>query len=149
MGAVDSEKQGVAKVQKTFYLNEELAQVVQGLAEGTGASFTKIVTAALLRHLYDLPQLTRARWMRHAVALEERTLPLAAILLRILDEKAEKLEESLKLYADAGLNDLAAEMRQRRKELKECRKMVQTDIEGAPNSTKLLIEIALGTESNI
>ena len=78
-----TERCHVAKKQKTFYLNEELDQVVDAVAQTTGGNFTKIVTAALIQYLFgDLDQPDPC-WMRLAVALERKDLTLPDILVDI------------------------------------------------------------------
>jgi len=85
----------MSKVQKTFYLNAELDTFVSRISESTGASFTKIVTAALIEHLLGGLGPPHPRWMRHAAALEQREAGLAEILLRIADEDVQKAKKRL------------------------------------------------------
>jgi len=82
----------MAKVQKTFYLNDDLERVVDALSSSTGASFTKIVTAALIRYILgDFPT-PDPEWMKQAVALERGEISLPRLLLRCYDHKMATLD---------------------------------------------------------
>jgi hypothetical protein len=85
----------MAKVQKTFYLNEELNQLIEAITESTGASFTKIVTAALIQHLLGKLDRPDPRWMRLCHALETGTLTLPEVLVRIGDDASAESKEKL------------------------------------------------------
>lgn len=94
-GLNTTERTTMAKVQKGLLLNEELAQLIDAIANTTGASFTKIVTAALVQHLLGDLGPPRPRWMRLAVALEHGDLDLRGVLHTIQDEKLADCEANL------------------------------------------------------
>ena len=93
-----TETHPMAKVQKTFYLNEELDRVIDALTQGTGASFTKIVTASLIKYLFGdflLPRNQDQLWMRLAVALERGDLTLPYVALAVADHRELKPDRIL------------------------------------------------------
>jgi len=60
----------MAKTQKTLLLNDQLLRLADAQGKRTGASFTRIVTAAMLQYLFTHPDGPEQLWMEHAVALE-------------------------------------------------------------------------------
>ena len=95
MKSAGTETQPVAKTQKTFYLNDDLAQVVDTVATSTGASFTKIVTAALIENLLGGGGPPSPRWMRLATALERGDMTIADVLLQIHVHKVADAQDRL------------------------------------------------------
>ena len=85
----------MSKVQKTFYLNPQLDTLVDHVTKSTGASFTKIVTAALIKYLLGTLRPPSPKWMQYAVALERGDLELPDILLRIADDRVQEATERL------------------------------------------------------
>ena len=146
MSTVQSEKQGVAKVQKTFYLNEVLAASIDSVCESSGASFTKIVTASVLCYLLGQPLDKKKRWMREAVALETRSLSLATILAHAFQDRIEMAQGQVDIYTALDDDVKAKEWRQNLKELKQTLKRVQEEIEGQPNESDSLIKVFSGIE---
>jgi hypothetical protein len=146
MAAAQEAKQGMAKIQKTFYLNEELSLSVDALCEGTGASFTKIVTASLLCYILGQPVEKKKRWMREAVALEARTLSLTTILVHNLQDRIESAEGQIELYKALDDDASVQRWRETHKRLKWCMKQVQETMEGEPDAVDKLVKLFSGIE---
>lgn len=86
----------MAKVQKTFYLNEELDQLIDAASHTTGASFTKIITAALISYfLRDYPGPPKPESMKLAVSLEKGDLKLSGVLVSVLRNRGDQLQKRL------------------------------------------------------
>lgn len=72
------EPSAMAKTQKTFYLNDDLGKLVAVIEQRSGASFTRIVTAALICYLFEgfkdsepaSPDSPNTDWMSLAMDLE-------------------------------------------------------------------------------
>lgn len=78
---VATETKKMAKVTKSFLLNAELDELIKSLSEHSGASITKIITAALLHYIFGDNPLLHPGWMRLAVLLErgDMSLPYVAV----------------------------------------------------------------------
>lgn len=70
----------VSKRQKNVQLEDSLCDFVDEMQQLTGATYSRIVTAALLHYFFDEPWGRDPIWMQLAVALErgDVTLPYAA-----------------------------------------------------------------------
>lgn len=71
MSRTDMEAPAVAKSQKTFYLEDHVARLLDAYQRRTGATFTRAVTAALLQFLLSEPSGPDQEWMEFAVDLED------------------------------------------------------------------------------
>ena len=65
-----TELTGMAKSQKTFYLNDDLTRLLDHISKRSGASFTRLVTAALLSYVFETPEGPADLWMQYAVSLD-------------------------------------------------------------------------------
>ncbi len=103
MLAESPENATMAKTQKTFYLNDDLGKLVTILEQKSGASFTRIVSAALVRYLFEgfdepSPHATlgpQSLWMRIAVMMERGDMAAEDIpetLLARMVDSAEQLK---------------------------------------------------------
>jgi hypothetical protein len=75
----------MAKVQKTFLINEELHRLVRDHENQTGASFTRTVTAALLQYFFQDPEGPNPVWMEEAIGLEYGEHTVADMPERMLE----------------------------------------------------------------
>ncbi len=76
----------MARKQKTFFLPDDLCEVVQVYADKHGTSFTKIVTAALLTYLGTPMVRNSPTTMALAVDLEKGKINVAQAMLSMLQE---------------------------------------------------------------
>ena|GEM_PF-7086972 len=70
MERATTEVEIVAKTQRSFYLNDDLSRLLEAHSKATGASFTRMMTAAVLKYLFTHPSGPGSEWMEHAVSLE-------------------------------------------------------------------------------
>ena len=81
----------MAKKQRSLLLDENLARLVDAYQQITGATFTRVIAAALIQYLLDRASGPDSRWMRFAVALERGDVTLPDISLQNAEQKvAEK-----------------------------------------------------------
>ncbi|MBI4716588.1 MAG: hypothetical protein HY763_02195 [Planctomycetes bacterium] len=80
-----AEPTGVAKRQKTFYINKDLDTVIEGYARTTGTTFTKIVTAALISYLGQPMSRYDTNAMARAVDLDKGRITLAEAIIACLE----------------------------------------------------------------
>lgn len=69
----------MAKTSKTVMLHEDICALIEAHAERTGASLTKIVTAALLQYFNSDPVGPPAVWMRMTMRTEKGELSPAQV----------------------------------------------------------------------
>lgn len=84
----------MAKKQKTFFLPDDLCEVVQAYADKQGTSFTKIVSAALLTYLATPIGRGDAGTMSVAVELEKGKINIAQAFLTLLQNSSAAFEAS-------------------------------------------------------
>lgn len=101
------ETRSMPKKQKTFYLNEELSKLVDAYVASTGASFTKIVTAALLQYFFESTR-PDPRWMKVAVGLERGDIELGKLPLLVAEARKYEAEQELDLSTREGVPKDAA-----------------------------------------
>lgn len=70
MAEVATESSKMAKIQKSLMVNEDLIRLIEAHQRRTGASFTRVMTAAVMQYLFTQPEGPDALWMEHAVELE-------------------------------------------------------------------------------
>ena len=87
----------MAKRQKTFYLNDEICEMIEAHEAATGASFTKIITAAILKYFFSTPPGPHQHWMSQAVALEKGQCSLADIPIFVCDLEIEHATEGIRI----------------------------------------------------
>lgn len=76
----------MAKKQRSLLLDESLGRLIDAFQEGSGATFTRIVTAAILQYLLREPGGPDPLWMRFAVTLERENNDIPGILLKNVTE---------------------------------------------------------------
>ena len=128
----------MAKVQKSFFLHEDLDKLVQLIEERSGASFTRTVTAALIRYIFDGandPQPAAMFgpdpvWMQIAVALERGRLAVDDIPDEMHNLAIKSVEELLKCQPsgtdDVYLEDLRSRLSARRQGKAEFQSKVES-----------------------
>jgi len=85
----------MAKTQKNFYLNPELSELINDVSRKTGISFTKIVTAALIRYLIrDFPE-RDALSMELAMDLESGAKSLPEVFVKNLESRVRELDRKM------------------------------------------------------
>jgi len=82
----------MAKVSKSFMLNVELSELTDAVSASTGASFTKIVTAALIQYLLGDLDHPHHTWMMAATALEKGDVAIPDLVVQFAQEKIRQLE---------------------------------------------------------
>ena len=97
-----TEPQTMGKTQKTLFINDEVAQLVQACADKTGTSFTKIIHAAILQFFFDSTQGVDMAWVTAAVSLEKGKVPLADVPIQVFEDYARDLDHKLALRKEKG-----------------------------------------------
>jgi len=106
--------QNMAKTQKTFLLNPQLLELVDKVAERSGANFTKIVTAALLQYFFDYcahpedagPIVCPANeWMGRASRLDRGAITVADIPNEVLKEAVDSAKYMLDMHTRGELKE--------------------------------------------
>jgi hypothetical protein len=60
----------MGKSQKAFLIPEDLARVIEAHQKATGATFTRVMIAALLQHFFQDPEGPNPVWMEDAMGIE-------------------------------------------------------------------------------
>ena len=140
----------MAKVQKSFMLNEDLDRLVRALEERSGSNFTRIMHAALMAYLcdsfYDLEEgrsnAPDVVWMRLAVLVDRGEIELGDIPITLLDSIVESCDLMLRGDVDEE-SDITKRHRKRIKDAKKAKRVWEADIEEFGGKIEALIE-ALG-----
>lgn len=122
----------MAKTQKTLYFNPGLTEVVDAHSEATGASFTKIVTAALLNYFFNDIDASATScvgpdplWMKLVWGLENGHFPIEQVPWKIISDlilNAEEAEENAirrKFKPDQNRLDEISTWKRRRAQMRE------------------------------
>ncbi|MBU0718922.1 MAG: hypothetical protein KJ749_11790 [Planctomycetes bacterium] len=80
----------MAKVQKTFYVNDSLARFLDAHQASTGVSFTRIMNAALIQYFFLDPDSPDPEWMERAIALERGEITIGDLPERLMKEAMER-----------------------------------------------------------
>lgn len=94
----------VAKVQKSLLLNEDLVKLIDAQGKFTGASFTRIMTAAVIQYFFSDPIGPDTRWMECAVEIENgetKVGDLPKSMIALCEANALRIK---KLYGDDNPN---------------------------------------------
>lgn len=70
MTIAHAEAKIVGKSQKTVYLDDDLISLLQAQSKASGASLTRMITAAVIQYLFTNPDGPIPYWMEFAVSLE-------------------------------------------------------------------------------
>jgi len=130
----------MARKQKTFFLPDDLCEVVQAYADKHGTSFTKIVTAALLTYLGTPMVRSSPTTMTLAVDLEKGKINIAQAILSMLQEVV-KAFDSAKVsdHPEKNMSTEEVVMKFFKHSLKEAIADLHAAIAGAENPTKAVI----------
>ncbi|MEK6674657.1 MAG: hypothetical protein AABZ47_03270 [Planctomycetota bacterium] len=94
MNEVLSGLQVMAKKQRSLLLDDRLSQLIDAMQLGSGATFTRIVSAALLQFIFDDSPGSDARWIRFAVQLERGDITITDIPVLLSAERVHYNEDT-------------------------------------------------------
>lgn len=86
----------VAKKQVNAWMDESLLRLLQEAPGTTGATMTRIVSAALLQHIFSYPHGPAMRWMRAAIAVEQGEISVGEVPLWIARAERDSLGAQIK-----------------------------------------------------
>lgn len=92
----------MAKKQRSLLLDEHLALLIEAVQNATGATFTRIITAAVIRYFFDEPA-GSPRWMKIAMALERGDATVADIPLSLATALVFEYQREADLFKQAGI----------------------------------------------
>ncbi len=140
----------VAKVQKTIMVHEDLYRVIEAIEAKSGASFPRIVTAALLQHVLqtfanpevDQPHGPESTWMNAAVLLERGEVSVADLPGQLLRESVQGRERWINALTneDQPNEELIATLRKELKGVKRVEKVWLAHVEEFGGQTEALID---------
>ena len=132
----------MARKQKTFFLPDDLCEVVQAYADKRGTSFTKLVTAALLNYL-SVPIIRDSpTTMTIAVDLEKGKVNIAQAFLAVLQGAMQGFDSAK--VSDRPKKNMSTEevvLNFYKHSLKEAIADLHAAIAGAENPTKAVIAV--------
>ncbi len=145
-----SEQAQMAKSQKSFYLGDDLAGVLDAHMKRTGATLTRVVTASLLQYLLrtfanpevDQPHGPESTWMNAAVLLERGEVSVADMPGQLLRESVQGRERWIKalMNEDQPDEEQIAALRKELKGVKRVEKVWLAHVEEFGGQTEALID---------
>jgi hypothetical protein len=152
----------MAKTQKTMYLNSDICELLADVEERSGATFTRLMTAASLCLLFGRyhetdPPLTwnpgepttvnsspDSLWVRLAVSLERGEFAVENAIAAVLDYRQKELDSCLKFLKEHdAMNNALGEMLEREgKFVSQCKQQWECMAAelGSQEATKRLLE---------
>ncbi len=110
----------MGKKQRSLLLDEDLTVVIDAVQSSSGATFTRLMTAAVIKHLFDKPH-PEPYWMSLAVALERGDLQVSDIPLKVANDRIATLEAELALFKETGNPDIDWYIADRQSSLQEAK----------------------------
>ena len=84
----------MAKKQRSLLLDEDLARLIDAFQGTTGATYTRVITAAVVQYFFDHPH-PDAKWMQVAVALERGDLTVGDIRVKLAESTIRNCKDVL------------------------------------------------------
>lgn len=118
----EPENSTMGKSQKTFYLNDDLSNLIDEFAKRYGTSFTRVMTASVLKFLFDelrrpevgKPDSPDGYWVHVATLLERGDLKPEDVPIAVLESVAEDAQRTARLFGQGDPDE-----QERRRERKD------------------------------
>jgi len=137
----------MGKVQKSLMLPEELHRIVQTLEDKQGASFTRIMTAALLQYLFHRYIQEESSpgggpeqgWMKLAIFVERGTYTVREIPEFLITNNIVSAEAMVSFHEKDSAEAKAERQRQRVKTFKEMKRSWDNAVEQCGDKIEAII----------